>query len=95
MSLLNGSLSSRVVLVGLLAAIALMSLLPSFAEGEKPRKFWIFVGTYTGAPSNSKGIWKDVLPSKDTTRTCCFLIVSVVNPAEGLQQLARPSESAC
>ena len=58
MSLLNGSLSSRVVLVGFLAAIALMSLLPSLAEGEKPRKFWVFVGTYTGAPNNSKGIYR-------------------------------------
>src|SRR5436190_4038113 len=58
MSLLNGSLSSRVVLVGFLAAIALMSLLPSLAEGEKPRKFWVFVGTYTGGPHNSKGIYR-------------------------------------
>src|SRR5467141_3725796 len=58
MSLLNGSLSSRAVLVGLVAGIALMSLVPSFAEGEKPGKYWVFVGTYTGAPNNSKGIYR-------------------------------------
>jgi 6-phosphogluconolactonase len=41
-----------------LAAIGLLGLSSSFATAEKPQKFWVFVGTYTGGTNNGKGIYR-------------------------------------
>src|SRR5207249_3766145 len=53
MSLISG----RPVFIGLVS-IALLSLSMSSAQGDTPRKFWVFVGTYTGGSNKSKGIYR-------------------------------------
>jgi 6-phosphogluconolactonase len=58
MPLLPSSLSSRLILIELLVTIAIMSAAMSFADSDKPQKFWVFVGTYTGGPHNSKGLYR-------------------------------------
>jgi 6-phosphogluconolactonase len=60
MSLLIGSILSKPGLLGFLAGLVLMGhwSVPSFADIEKPQKFWLYVGTYTGGANKSKGIYR-------------------------------------
>ena len=51
-------ISSRLLFVGLSASLTFLTLLASISEAETPRKFWVFVGTYTGGAGNSKGIYR-------------------------------------
>jgi 6-phosphogluconolactonase len=56
MAVLNFSKSPPV-----LAALFVMTLLclpPVSADAEKPGRFWLYVGTYTGGPGNSQGIYR-------------------------------------
>jgi 6-phosphogluconolactonase len=83
MSLLNGWIPSTPGLFGFLAGLTLLvfSSVLVFAEGEKPEKFWVYVGTYTGGASGSKGIYRFDLDPATGQLTHRALAAETKNPS--------------
>src|SRR6266852_741404 len=83
MSLLHCLILGRPGSIGLFVGMALMyiSAVLCRAEDEKPRKYWVYVGTYTGGPSSSKGIYRFELNPATGELSARALAAETKNPS--------------
>ncbi len=54
---------------------------PAFSEEDKPQKYWVYVGTYTGGPAHGKGIYRFELDAATGQLTNRSLAVETKNPS--------------
>jgi 6-phosphogluconolactonase len=82
--ILIGSIpSTSLGLFGFVAGLALLSVSSAslFADSDKPEKFWVYVGTYTGGANNSKGIYRFEFDSTTGQLTHRALAAETKNPS--------------
>jgi 6-phosphogluconolactonase len=77
-------MSSNVLGLGTLAFLGLVlasASQPAFSEEDKPQKYWVYVGTYTGGPADSKGIYRFDLEATTGQLTHRSLAAETKNPS--------------
>jgi 6-phosphogluconolactonase len=77
----NSSFLSGPFLPKVLAGMALLGLSSSLVTAKEPQKLWVYVGTYTGGPHNSKGIYRFELDPATGALTHLALAAEAKNPS--------------